>query len=76
MEKEQIPIFKEAIEKLKKNLSQVRSQLSENEYEKIQLKKKYEEKMKEMEYKYNEVFKECRKIKLEKKIYENKLEEM
>ena len=29
--------------------------------------------MKDMEYKYNEVFKECRKIKLEKKIYENKL---
>ena len=28
MEKEQIPMFKEAIEKLKKNLVQVRSQLS------------------------------------------------
>lgn len=34
-------MFKEAIEKLKKNLVQVRSQLSENEYEKLQLKKKY-----------------------------------
>lgn len=32
MEKQQIPMFKEAIEKLKKNLVQVRSQLSENEY--------------------------------------------
>lgn len=30
MEKEQIPMFKEAIEKLKKNLVQVRGQLSEN----------------------------------------------
>jgi hypothetical protein len=30
MEKEQIPMFKEAIEKLKKNLIQVRGQLSEN----------------------------------------------
>lgn len=30
MEKEQIPMFKAAIEKLKKNLAQVRSQLSEN----------------------------------------------
>lgn len=35
-------MFKAAIEKLKKNLAQVRSQLSENEYEKMQLKKKYE----------------------------------
>ena len=30
MEKEQIPMFKEAIEKLKKSLAQVRGQLSEN----------------------------------------------
>ena len=29
-----------------------------------------------MEIKYNEVFKQCRKMKLQKKIYENKLEEM
>ena len=42
MEKEQIPLFKQAIEKLKKSLAQVRSQLSENEYEKLQVKKKYE----------------------------------
>lgn len=76
MEKEQIPMFKQAIEKLKKNLGQVRGQLSENEYEKLQLKKKYEEKLKEAQYKYNEIFKECRKIKLEKKIYENKLEQL
>lgn len=69
MEKEQIPMFKAAIEKLKKNLAQVRSQLSENEYEKMQIKKKYEERLKDAEYKYNEIFKECRKIKLEKKIY-------
>jgi hypothetical protein len=54
----------------------VRSQLSENEYEKMAIKKKYEERLKEADYKYNEVFKECRKIKLEKKIYENKLEEL
>jgi hypothetical protein len=62
-------MFKEAIEKLKKSLAQVRGQLSENEYEKMQIKKKYEEKLKESEYKYNEMFKENRKIKLEKKIY-------
>lgn len=42
----------------------------------MQIKKKYEEKLKESEYKYNEIFKECRKIKLQKKIYENKLEEL
>lgn len=35
----------------------------------MQIKKKYEEKLKEAEYKFNEIFKECRKIKLEKKIY-------
>ena len=40
-----MPIYKEAIEKLKKNLAQVRSQLSENEYDKMQIKKKYEEKL-------------------------------
>jgi hypothetical protein len=39
-------MYKEAIEKLKKNLGQLRSQLSENEYDKSQLKKKYEEKIK------------------------------
>ena len=76
LEKEQIPMFKEAIDRLKKNLTQVRGQLSENEYEKMQLKKKYEEKAKEWEYKYNEAFKESRKLELEKKIYENKLQEL
>lgn len=40
------------------------------------MKKKYEEKIKQMEYKYHQIFKECRKIKLEKKIYQNKLEEI
>ena len=69
-------MFKEAIDKLKKNLVQVRGQLSENEYEKMQMKKKWEEKAKEWEYKYNEVFKESRRLKLEKKIYENKMQEL
>ena len=42
MEKDQIPMFKKAIEKFKKNLVQLRQQLSENEYEKMQIKKRYE----------------------------------
>lgn len=59
-----MPQYREAIEKLKKNLYQLRSQLSENEYDKSQIKLKYEEKMKENQIKYDELFKEHRKIKL------------
>ena len=36
-----MPQYKEAIEKLKKNLGQVRSQLAENEFDKNEMKKKF-----------------------------------
>ena len=40
------------------------------------MKKKYEEKIKQMEIKYDELFRDHRRLNLENKIYEKKLEEM
>jgi allophanate hydrolase subunit 1 len=54
----------------------VRSQLSENEIEKQQLKKKCEERVRAVDQQYQELLVEYRKNKLEKKIFENKLEEL
>ena len=40
------------------------------------MKKKYEEKIKELEIQYDEIFREHRRLNLQNKIYEKKLEEM
>ncbi len=76
MEREILPQYKEAIEKLKKNLGQVRSQLAENEFDKNEMKKKFVRKEKQTQHKYNELFREFKKLQLQKNLYQKKVEEL
>ena len=76
MNKNILPQYKLSIEELQKNLTMSRSQVAEMELEKLESRRKYEIRIKEVEDENRELVNSFTKLKLERKLYADRIKEI
>jgi len=71
-----IPQYKSAVEKLKKSLQQCRTRIADLEQEKLAARHSYEAKVKELEKVNRELTSNITRVMLENKVYQGRLEQL